>query len=127
MLAHAFPESWNTKAGCMYICLVLTLDHDHCNIVVCHGLPRNDLIITLFIFFSSLTNFVYSDIISFGSSTYEGEVKKGKAYGEGIFTFSDGSKYEGNWLNNLKHGTGIMTWTDGTNYNGKWKNDSMNG
>jgi len=59
--------------------------------------PKRIFLITLFVFFSSLTNFAYSDTLSFGSSTYEGDVKKGKAHGEGIFTFSDGSKYEGKW------------------------------
>ena len=78
-------------------------------------------IITLFIFFSSLTNFVYSDIISFGSSTYEGEVKKGKAYGEGIFTFSDGSKYEGKFKKNKIHGKGKYTDLEGNVFEGKWR------
>ena len=45
--------------------------------------------ITLFIIFSSLTGITYAETLKFSSSTYEGEVKKGKAYGLGIITFSD--------------------------------------
>ena len=31
----------------------------------------------------------------FEKATYVGEIKKGKAHGVGVFTFSDGSTYEG--------------------------------
>ena len=34
--------------------------------------------------------------LKFDEATYVGEVKKGKAHGVGVFTFSDGSVYEGN-------------------------------
>ena len=51
--------------------------------------------IVLFIIFSSLTSITYAESLKFDASTYEGEVKKGKAHGVGIFTFSDGSTYEG--------------------------------
>ena len=53
------------------------------------------IIAALFIIFSSLTSITYAETLKFGASTYEGEVKKGKAYGVGIITFADGSKYEG--------------------------------
>ena len=78
-------------------------------------------IITLFVFFSSLTNFAYSDTLSFGSSTYEGDVKKGKAHGDGIFTFSDGSKYEGKFKKNKIHGKGKYTDLEGNVFEGKWR------
>ena len=49
--------------------------------------------ITLFILFSSLTNITYAESLTFAAATYEGDVKKGKAHGVGVFTFSDGSTY----------------------------------
>ena len=83
--------------------------------------PKRIFIITLFVFFSSLTNFAYSDTLSFGSSTYEGDVKKGMAHGEGIFTFSDGSKYEGKFKKNKIHGKGKYTDLEGNVFEGKWR------
>ena len=77
--------------------------------------------IAFFIFFSSLINITYAEILKFGSSTYEGEVKKGKAYGVGIITFSDGSIYEGKVKKNRIHGKGIYTDSQGKVYEGKFK------
>ena len=57
--------------------------------------------IVLFILLLSLPfNVANSDILKFEGGSYEGEVKKGKAYGVGKFTFSDGSTYEGKWRRN---------------------------
>lgn len=84
-------------------------------------LTKKIFIITLFIFFSSLTNFAYSETINFGSSTYEGEVKKGKAHGMGILTFSDGTKYEGKFKKNKMHGKGKYTDLEGNVFEGKWR------
>ena len=77
-------------------------------------------IITLFIIFSSLTGITYAESLKFAESTYEGEVKKGKAHGVGIFTFSDGSTYEGKVSKNRIHGKGIYTDTQGKVYDGKF-------
>ena len=79
------------------------------------------LIITLFIFFSSFTNIAYSETLNFGASTYEGEVKKGKAHGVGILTFSDGTKYEGKFKKNKMHGKGKYTDLEGNVFEGKWR------
>ena len=62
--------------------------------------------ITFFMIFSSLTCITYAESLKFDSSTYEGEIKKGKAYGIGVITFSDGSKYEGKVSKNRIHGKG---------------------
>ena len=78
-------------------------------------------IITLFIIFSSLTGITYAESLKFAASTYEGEVKKGKAHGVGIFTFSDGSTYEGKVSKNRIHGKGIYTDTQGKVYDGKFR------
>jgi hypothetical protein len=77
--------------------------------------------ITLFIIFSSLTNITYAESLKFDASTYEGEVKKGKAHGVGVFTFSDGSIYEGKVSKNRIHGNGKYTDAQGKVYEGKFK------
>jgi len=79
------------------------------------------LTITLFIIFSSLTSIAYAETLKFGSSTYEGEVKKGKAYGIGIITFTDGSKYEGKVKKNRIHGKGKYTDSDNNVFEGKFR------
>ena len=82
---------------------------------------NNILTITLFIIFSSLTSIAYAETLKFGSSTYEGEVKKGKAYGIGIITFTDGSKYEGKVKKNRIHGKGKYTDSDNNVFEGKFR------
>ena len=77
--------------------------------------------IALFIILLSLTNIVYAETLKFGNSTYEGEVKEGKAHGEGIITFADGSKYEGKFKKNRIHGKGKFTDSDNNIFEGKFR------
>ncbi len=80
--------------------------------------------IVLFILLLSLPfNVANSEILKFESGTYEGEVKKGKAYGVGKFTFSDGGTYEGKFKRNKFHGKGKYTTTSGEIFDGKWRNN----
>ena len=79
------------------------------------------LTITLFLIFSILTSTVNADSLTFPAATYEGEVKKGKAHGVGVFTFSDGSSYEGKVSKNRIHGKGIYTDSKGKVYEGKFR------
>jgi hypothetical protein len=81
--------------------------------------------IALFIIFSSLTGITYAESLKFDASTYEGEVKKGKANGVGVFTFSDGSTYEGKVKSNKIHGKGKYTDAQGKVYEGKFKYGSF--
>ena len=81
--------------------------------------------ITFFMIFSSLTCITYAESLKFDSSTYEGEVKKGKAHGVGIFTFSDGSTYEGKVKNNKIHGKGKYIDAQGKVYEGKFSYGSF--
>jgi len=68
----------------------------------------NKIILTFLIFFSLIfTNLAISETITFGSSVYKGEVKKGKANGEGTLTFSDDTTYVGNFKRNKPHGKGV--------------------
>ena len=77
--------------------------------------------ITLFIIFSSLTNFTYAETLTFSYGTYEGETKKGKAHGLGVFTFLDGTIYEGKFKKNKLHGKGKYTITPNVFVEGKFK------
>ena len=58
----------------------------------------------------------------FEKATYVGEIKKGKAHGVGVFTFSDGSTYEGKVKRNKIKGNGIYTDKQGNVYQGKFRN-----
>ncbi len=58
---------------------------------------------------------------------YFGEVKNGKANGDGIGSHSTGSVYDGEWKNNQKHGKGTYKWIEGEVYEGEFKNDKISG
>ena len=58
----------------------------------------------------------------FEKATYVGEIKKGKASGVGVFTFSDGSTYEGKVKRNKIKGNGKYTDKQGNVYQGKFRN-----
>ena len=81
--------------------------------------------IILFILFSSLTSLVYAETLNFAAATYEGETKKGKANGIGIFTFNDGSKYEGKVKKNKISGKGKYTDSQGNVFEGKFRNGTI--
>ena len=82
-------------------------------------------IITLFIIFSSLTNFTYAESLTFTNGTYEGETKRGKAHGLGVFTFLDGTIYEGKFKKNKLHGKGKYTVVHGVFVVGKFKRGTL--
>ena len=63
--------------------------------------------------------------IKFKEATYLGEVKKGKANGIGVFTFSDGSIYEGKVSKNRIKGEGKYTDSQGNVYEGKFRNGTL--
>ena len=66
-----------------------------------------------------------SNLLKFDEATYVGEVKKGKAYGIGVITFSDGSKYEGKVSKNRIHGKGIYTDSQGNVFEGKFRRNKF--
>ena len=75
----------------------------------------NSLISAIFIIFLSLTGITYAETLNFGSSTYEGEVKKGRAHGVGIFTFKDGSRQAVLVVYTIKDGKITRSETGATN------------
>ena len=58
---------------------------------------------------------------------YFGEVKFGKANGDGVGHYSSNSVYDGEWKNNMKHGKGTYKWADGHRYVGQYVNDKREG
>ena len=58
---------------------------------------------------------------------YVGEVRKGRANGEGYALLSTGSRYVGEWEDNRKHGTGKFYWKDGAYYEGEFVEDRREG
>jgi hypothetical protein len=63
--------------------------------------------------------------LKFKEATYVGEVKKGKAHGFGVFTFSDGSVYEGKVYKNRIRGEGKYTDVNNNIYKGYFKNGTL--
>jgi hypothetical protein len=63
--------------------------------------------------------------LKFKEATYVGEVKKGKAHGFGVFTFSDGSVYEGKVYKNRIRGEGKYTDLKNNIYEGYFKNGTL--
>jgi uncharacterized coiled-coil protein SlyX len=71
-------------------------------------------------------------VITFNSITgkkihYLGEVEDGKANGNGIGIWANGSLYRGGWRNNMRHGEGEFEWPDGDKYAGEFANGQIEG
>ncbi|MFN4198054.1 MAG: hypothetical protein ACK4FS_03405 [Flavobacterium sp.] len=58
---------------------------------------------------------------------YLGEVKGGKANGNGVGIWTTGSVYKGEWRNNIRHGQGIYEWADGERYEGTYVDGKRQG
>lgn len=79
----------------------------------------------LIIITSTLTVSTYSETLNFKFGTYEGETKKDKAHGQGVFTFNDGSTYEGTFKRNAFHGQGKFTDSNGEEFEGKFRGGKL--
>ena len=79
--------------------------------------------IILTVFFLSLISQTNSNAekLDFSVGVWDGEVKKGKAHGEGTFYFSNGAVYEGKMKRNKFHGKGKLTTNNNKIYEGKFK------
>ena len=63
-----------------------------------------------------------------GNETYYvGEIKNGKANGNGVALLSTGSRYQGEWEDNRKNGVGEFHWSDGAWYEGEYEEDLRSG
>ena len=82
---------------------------------------KKTILVALSLFSLIVFSSSQAETLTFGSSIYEGEVKKGKAYGEGIITFSDETFYKGKFKRNKPHGIGAYTDARENIYEGKWR------
>ena len=86
---------------------------------------KKNILVTLCFFSLILFSPSQAETITFDSSIYEGEVKKGKAYGEGILTFSNETTYKGKFKKNKPHGVGVYTDARENVYEGKWRHGKL--
>ena len=56
---------------------------------------------------------------------YEGQMKEGKAHGQGKMTYGDGATYEGEWSVDTWHGKGIFTKKTGQVINAIFENSKL--
>ncbi|CDW80329.1 UNKNOWN [Stylonychia lemnae] len=52
--------------------------------------------------------------------SYEGDYKKDKKHGYGVFVWASGNTYKGQYKDDEREGNGEMKWTDGSCYIGDW-------
>ena len=82
---------------------------------------KKTILVALSLFSLIVFSSSQAETLTFGSSIYEGEVKKGKAHGEGIITFSDETFYKGKFKKNKPHGVGAYTDARENIHEGKWR------
>ena len=58
---------------------------------------------------------------------YDGEFKRGKKHGHGIYTWYNGNRYEGDFKNSKMHGRGMYIWANGQRHEGEWKDNRPHG
>ena len=58
-------------------------------------------------------------------ASYDGHFMNGEFYGQGTYTWEDGSVYTGNWRNGKMHGWGTLTFPNGDKYKGIWSKDKF--
>merc|ERR1719296_247546 len=58
---------------------------------------------------------------------YEGEYRRGKKHGHGLFHWPNGSVYEGEFFNDKVHGHGTNRMQNGRTYQGQWQANKMHG
>lgn len=59
--------------------------------------------------------------------TYTGQLKGGKANGQGTFVAANGDVYVGEWRDGYSTGQGTCTYVNGNVYEGGWKKDMFDG
>ncbi|KAK8945025.1 hypothetical protein KSP39_PZI008012 [Platanthera zijinensis] len=58
---------------------------------------------------------------------YEGELRRGRFHGTGVYYYNTGGMYEGEWIDSKFDGHGVQTWTDGSKYKGHFKKGLSHG
>jgi hypothetical protein len=62
-----------------------------------------------------------------GRHRYEGDFKRGKRQGKGLYVSANGDTYTGLFENNLYHGMGTLKSNNGDIYEGEWKKGRASG
>ena len=93
--------------------------------VILTVLPLPIILVIIFRFSNNIFGFSIGKLTLENGDQYEGELRKDKMDGKGIYTFENGEIYKGRFRNNKFHGKGVYTYPDGTIKTGKWKNDEL--
>merc|ERR1719480_731802 len=62
-----------------------------------------------------------------GVGRYEGEWRKGRRHGRGVYLRENGERYGGQYRNGSRHGWGVYTWPSGRTVECEWKTDNATG
>ncbi|KAG2381105.1 uncharacterized protein HKW66_Vig0204780 [Vigna angularis] len=58
---------------------------------------------------------------------YEGEFRRGKCCGSGVYYYSMSGRYEGDWVEGKYDGFGVETWAKGSRYRGQYRQGLRHG
>jgi hypothetical protein len=58
---------------------------------------------------------------------YEGQLRYGMRWGQGVMIYPNGNRYEGQWVGEKKHGKGICLYYNGDRYEGEWVDSKKDG
>ncbi|KAK8464647.1 hypothetical protein PHAVU_010G044000 [Phaseolus vulgaris] len=58
---------------------------------------------------------------------YEGEFRRGKCCGSGVYYYSMSGRYEGDWVEGKYDGFGVETWARGSRYRGQYRQGLRHG
>ncbi len=67
-------------------------------------------------------NYTFSD-----GGEYQGELFKGKPYGQGTTTFPNGDVHTGSYVKGKRQGQGVYQFSDGEKYEGEWFQNQQHG
>ena len=67
---------------------------------------------------------ILGTITYYDGKKYEGEWKKDKKDGKGIFNYGNDESYEGDFKNDLRSGYGVYTSSNGEKWEGQWVNNN---
>ena len=70
---------------------------------------------------------MYQELVNAQGDRYFGEIKNGKAHGQGSVIYANGDEYEGGWREGKMYGQGTVIFSDGSKYVGEWKDGNMSG
>ncbi|KAG6538005.1 junctophilin-1-like [Zingiber officinale] len=74
------------------------------------------------------TRIAREDVVFYGNGdVYEGELRKGRCSGSGVYKFYGKGIYEGDWVDGRYEGYGIESWARGSRYRGQYRQGLRHG